>query len=73
MPFPTDVSSLRSFLGLVIHYDSFLSSLHQIKSQLNKLLAKHTKWSCQQAFDKIKPVLNSDELLTHLDQTQNKT
>ena len=40
MPLPSDVSSLRSFLGLVSRYESFLPSLHQIKLPLNKPLTK---------------------------------
>ena len=45
MPPPSDVSSLRAFLGLVSYYGSFLLWLHQIKAPLNKLLTKDTKWS----------------------------
>ena len=45
MPLPSDVSSLRSFLGLVSHYGSFLPSLNQTKAPLNKLLSKDIKWT----------------------------
>ena len=55
MPPPSDVSSLRTFLGLVSYFGSFLPSLHQIKAPLNKLLTKDTKRSwpidCQKSFD----------------------
>ena len=71
MPPPSDISSLRVFLGLVSYYGSFLPSLHQIKAPLNKLLTKDTKWSwpidCQKSFDKIKSLIKSDLLLTHFD------
>ena len=67
---PSEVSSLRLFLGLVSNYGSFLPSLHQIKSALNKLLTKDIKCSwpldCQQSFEKIKGLINSDFLLTHI-------
>ena len=71
MPPPSDVSSLRAFLGLVSYYGSFLPPLHQIKAPLNKLLSKDTKWSwpidCQKSFDKIKSLIKSDLLFTHFD------
>ena len=71
LPPPSDVSSLRAFLGLVSYYGSFLLSLHQIKAPLNKLLTKDIKWSwpidCQKSFDKIKSLIKSDLLLTHFD------
>lgn len=73
---PTNVSSLRAFLGLVSYYGSFLLSLHQIKAPLNKLLTKDTKWSwptdCQKSFDKIKTLIRSELLLTHFDPNKNK-
>ena len=53
------------------YYGSFLLSLHQIKTPLNKLLTKDTKWSwpitCQKSFDKIKSLIKLDQLLTHFD------
>ncbi|CAH8448460.1 unnamed protein product [Schistosoma curassoni] len=71
MPRPTDVPTLRSFLGLVSHYGAFIPNLHQLRAPLNNLLVKNVKWSwsatCQAAFDEIKKVLVSDLLLTHYD------
>ena len=71
MPPPSDISSLRAFLGLVSYCGSFLPSLHLIKAPLNKLLTKDTKWSwpidCQKSFDKIKSLIKLDLLLTHFD------
>ena len=74
IPLPSNVSSLRSFLGLVSFYGSFLPSLHQIKVPLNKLLTEDIKWTWpvdwKQSFEKIKASLNSDVLLTYFDPTQ---
>ena len=44
MPPPTDVSTLRSFLGMVSHYGVFLPELHRLRAPLNGLLKKDTKW-----------------------------
>lgn len=71
MAAPTDVSTLRSFLGLVSHYSSFLPELHKLRGPLNNLLQKDTKWNwsntCKESFEKIKSLLSSDLLLTHYD------
>ncbi|CAH8538525.1 unnamed protein product [Schistosoma rodhaini] len=71
MPRPTDVPTLRSFLGLVSHYGAFIPNLHHLRAPLNNLLAKNVKWDwsadCQAAFEEIKKILVSDLLLTHDD------
>nr|CAX83704.1 Gag-Pol polyprotein [Schistosoma japonicum] len=73
VPRPTDVPTLRSFLGLLSHYGAFIPDLHRLRAPLNNLLAKNVKWdwseSCQSAFEKIKKLLVSDLLLTHYDPT----
>ncbi|XP_062703979.1 uncharacterized protein K02A2.6-like [Aedes albopictus] len=69
MPPPTDVSELRSFLGAANFYGKFIPEIHRIRQPLDELLKKDRKfvWSsqCQNAFDSIKSVLQSDLLLTH--------
>jgi len=71
MPAPTNVTTLRSFLGLVNYYQSFVPNMRSIRYPLDNLLKKDTGWnwpaSCQQAFDSIRGTLNSDLLLTHYD------
>ncbi|XP_062709595.1 uncharacterized protein K02A2.6-like [Aedes albopictus] len=71
MPRPTDVSTLRSFLGAVNFYGKFIREMHQLRRPLDQLLKKDAKfvWSaeCQQAFTDIKRILQSDLLLTHYD------
>ena len=71
IPAQTNVTTLRSFLGLVNYYQSFVPNMHSIRYPLDNLLKKDTGWnwptSCQQAFDSIRGTLNSDLLLTHYD------
>ncbi|XP_053685585.1 uncharacterized protein K02A2.6-like [Sabethes cyaneus] len=69
MPQPKDVSELRSFLGAANFYGKFVREIHRIRQPLDALLKKDSQfvWSaqCQEAFDTIKKVLQSDLLLTH--------
>ena len=69
MPAPTNITTLRSFLGLVNYYQSFVPNMCSIHQPLDYLLKKDNKWTwsarCQQAFESIKGILNSDLLLTH--------
>lgn len=71
MPIPKDVTQVKSFLGLIQFYGAFVNSLFRLRPPLDALTKKETPfvWSrdCQQAFDKIKDVLQSDLLLTHFD------
>ena len=71
MPAPNNVTTLRSFLGLVNYYQAFVPNMRSIRYPLDNLLKKNTDWnwstSCQQAFDSIRGILNSDLLLTHYD------
>ncbi|XP_055526910.1 uncharacterized protein K02A2.6-like [Wyeomyia smithii] len=71
MPAPTDVTSLRSFLGAVNFYSKFVRQMHQLRHPLDALLKKDVRfhWSstCQLSFEKIKQMLQSDLLLTHYD------
>ena len=45
VPAPTDVSELRSFLGMVNHYGKFVKSLTELNTPINKLLRKDELWS----------------------------
>ncbi|EGT51773.1 hypothetical protein CAEBREN_12621 [Caenorhabditis brenneri] len=71
MPVPKDITQVKSFLGLIQFYGAFVNSLFRLRPPLDALTKKETPfvWSrdCQQAFDKIKDVLQSDLLLTHFD------
>ena len=69
MPPPTDVSSLKSFLGSVQFYGKFIPNLSTLAEPLYRLTKKATTWNWgdeeQAAFDKLKKVLSSEQVLVH--------
>jgi hypothetical protein len=71
MPAPNNITTLRSFLGLVNYYQSFVPNMRSIRYPLYNVLKKDQEWNwstlCQQTFDSIRGILNSDFLLTHYD------
>lgn len=74
MPPPTDVPTLRSFLGLLNYYGNFVKEMRELRAPMDVLLKKdmHFKWTkeCQDAFERAKAILSSDLLLTHYDPNQ---
>jgi len=68
---PTNITTLCSFLGLVNYYQSFVPNMRSFLQPLDDLRKKDNEWkwstSCQQAFESIKGILNSELLLTHYD------
>jgi hypothetical protein len=68
---PENVTQLRSFLGLVQYYGKFLQNLATEARPLNELLEKTRKWKwtdqCDAAFENIKKLVTSDQVLTHHD------
>ncbi|PFX16226.1 Transposon Tf2-9 polyprotein, partial [Stylophora pistillata] len=73
-PVPRDVSELRSFLGMIPYYHSFLPNLASTLAPLHELLKKGKAWvwiaECQKAYDACKEGLTSDYLLVHYDVTR---
>lgn len=71
MPAPTNVSSLRSFLGQVQFYNKFLPRLSTTLEPLYRLTKKDVKWQWasaeQTAFQQIKEALCADTVLVHFD------
>ena len=71
MPPPTDVSSLKSFLGSVQFYGKFIPNLSTMAEPLYRLTKKSTPWKWgdeeQSAFEELKKVLSSDQILVHFD------
>ncbi|KAK0419802.1 hypothetical protein QR680_014328 [Steinernema hermaphroditum] len=71
MPQPEDASQLRSFLGMVNYYASFVPNLHRMRAPLDGLLKKDVEWyfgpDQMQAVEAIKNTLLSDLLLVHYD------
>ena len=73
MPAPTDVSSLKSFLGSVQFYAKFLPpNFATVAEPLYRLTKKKVpwKWSREQenAFRELKELLSSENVLVHYDQ-----
>ena len=70
-PAPTDVSQLRSFLGLINYYSRFIPNLSSILSPLNALLCKGKQWQwtseCAASFKEAKEQVLSQRVLTHYD------
>ena len=70
-PAPTNVTQLRSFLGLINYYNKFLPNLAANLTPLYSLLNKQQRWvwnnEQQVAFQCAKDALQSDALLTHYD------
>ncbi|XP_060782844.1 uncharacterized protein K02A2.6 [Neoarius graeffei] len=68
-PKPTNVSQLRSLLGLVNYYHKFLLNLATVLHPLNNLLQTKVTWkwtkSCDMAFKSVKELITSDRVLTH--------
>ncbi|KAG6442304.1 hypothetical protein O3G_MSEX002317 [Manduca sexta] len=64
---PTDVSSLRTFLGMVNYYQQFIPNLALKLNPLYKLLQKNNKFTwtkeCESIFIKLKEELCSDKVL----------
>ncbi|CAH8670750.1 unnamed protein product [Schistosoma haematobium] len=69
MPRPTEVTTLRSFLGMIGYYSMFVPQMYKLRQPLNQLLMANTTWhwtkECQDSFDEIKRILSSKLLLTH--------
>ena len=68
-PKPTSISTLRSFLGMVNYYASFIPNLSTLAKPLNRKLAHDKPWSWDKvadaAFSELKRILASDLVLTH--------
>ena len=68
---PSDVSQLKSFLGMVNYYHRHLPNLADVLEPLHELLRKNTSWSWsevhQKAFEDTKLLLCSSGLLVHYD------
>ncbi|XP_049932536.1 uncharacterized protein LOC126409875 [Nymphaea colorata] len=65
---PTNVSEIRSFLGLAGYYRKFIKDFSKIATPLTKLLRKGVKFTwtedCQKSFQMLKDSLTSAPILT---------
>lgn len=68
---PSNVSKLRSYLGLVNYYNMFIPNLLTLVEPLNGLLRKdaplHWTKACQDSFEKLKQEIGSDCVLIPYD------
>ena len=68
---PTNLTELRSFIGMVNHYARFIRGLSGKLTPLHVLLRKDVKWfwgdKQQRTFVEIKRVLSSPSLVVHYD------
>jgi len=73
-PSPSNLKELRSFLGLINFYSSFLPSASTILKPLRQLTEKSAKFSwssaCENAFQVAKQLLLKSNLLIHYDPTK---
>ncbi|XP_037041779.1 uncharacterized protein K02A2.6-like [Bradysia coprophila] len=71
MPEPHDVSTVRSFLGMLNYYAQFVKEMRDLRYPLDQLVCKGAKfvWTdeCRKSFQRAKEILQSDLLLTHYD------
>jgi hypothetical protein len=67
---PTNLTELRSFLGFCSYYRRFVNGFSMIAKPLTELTKKEStlKWdtNCQQAFDRLKHLLISSDVVSHL-------
>ncbi|RLJ22797.1 hypothetical protein DJ031_00255, partial [bacterium endosymbiont of Escarpia laminata] len=73
-PAPTNVTELRSYLGMVNHYSRFVPNLSTIMAPLHGLLKRESKWhwdkAHQEAFARSKESLISPQVMCHFDSTK---
>lgn len=73
-PAPRNLHELRSFLGFISYYRSFLPQMSQLLAPLYNLLRQNVKWRWETkedaAFNNAKQTLLRSSLLVHYDPTQ---
>ncbi len=73
-PQPTDMHTLRQFLGLASYYRRFVPGFAKIAHPLHQLLKKNIEWSwteqCTKAFESLKKYLISPPVLAYPDFTK---
>jgi hypothetical protein len=70
-PTPSNVTQLRSILGLINFYRNHLPNVSSVLNPLNQLLKKNSKWNwneiCDRAYSKVKQMIAADTCLIHFD------
>ena len=71
---PKNVSELKTFLGIVTYYHRFIPNMSTTFAPLYDLLEKDKPWKwtreCEDAVDKVKAHLSSEQVLVHYDTTK---
>ena len=74
VPRPTNVSELKSFVGMLNYYGKFVPNLSSCLSPLYALLHHSATWKwtkdCEEAFQDAKNVLSGDPILVHYDRNK---
>ena len=70
-PAPTNITELRSFLGMTQYMAKYIPAYATITSPLRELLKKYVSWiwsaAHQAAFDKLKEMLTSSHVMAYFD------
>lgn len=70
-PQPQNTTQVKSFAGLVNYYSKFVPNVSSIMKPIYQLLKKNNRfeWNhdCEVAFNQIKKIISSDNVLTHFD------
>lgn len=70
-PAPTNVTELKSFIGMVNFYGRFIHNLADVLRPMYKLLSKESSWvwskECDDAFESVKQMLTEAPCLAHFD------
>ena len=73
-PVPSNITELRSFLGLCSYYRRFIANYSHIAKPLTRLTEKDQKFNwtsdCSDAFDRLKHMLVTAPILAHPDYTK---
>uniref|UniRef100_A0A0K0FWA5 RNA-directed DNA polymerase n=1 Tax=Strongyloides venezuelensis TaxID=75913 RepID=A0A0K0FWA5_STRVS len=71
MPYPKDISEVRSFKGMLMYYSRFIPNLSTISKSLNELTKKNRKFEFgnkeKACFDELKKILVSRKVLALYD------
>ena len=66
-PRPTNVTEIRSFLGMAGYYRRFVKDFSRIPAPLTRLIRKQVKFewdgTCEQSFQKLKDCLTTAQVL----------
>ncbi|KAJ0172395.1 hypothetical protein K1T71_001098 [Dendrolimus kikuchii] len=72
VPTPTNITELKSFLGMLNYYGKFIRNLSTLLHPLHTLLKKEQSWqwcsNCERAFEEAKRILLSDRVLAHYEE-----